>query len=175
MLNKTDTYIEQISRNTQNFHLEVLGFFLRDEEGNGNTAFFCRKQICNRKISNSLNVKYQMGLILRIRHLNLAVCMWGRELISTCSTRLPTRKHPGLWALLLAPSHCTGETRCSCRSRGCFRYARASHLALHAHVWSAFLPVRRRKRKCYFACMFLQHDDEDKSLKNNLGSYFHWP
>lgn len=58
-----------------------------------------------------------MGHILRLKHLNLGVCMWCRELINTCSTRLPTHNHLGL-GVLLAPSHCTAETRMPQVSQG---------------------------------------------------------
>lgn len=104
------------------------------------------------KISNYLNIKHQMRVILRLRPLNLGVCMWSRMLISACSTQFPTRKHLWLW-IHLAPSCSTHRT---------------SHLILHVHIQSAFLPVWRTERKCYFSHTLLQHSDGDKSFEEQF-------
>lgn len=104
------------------------------------------------KISNYLNIKHQMRVILRLRHLNLGVCKWSRELISTHSTQFPAHKHLWLW-VHVAPNHGT---------------LRTSHLVLHAHIQSAFLPVWRIERKCYISYMLLQYSNGDKSFKEQF-------
>lgn len=145
------------------FYLEFC-FFLRDEEGSTNTSFFYRKQICNWEISDSLNVKYQMGLIWRLRHLNLgAVCdVWSSSVYVQLSCLHISIQGFGN---ISCPPDTDLEMWVSCWSCRCLRYPRAFHLALHAHIWSAFLPVWGRKRKRYFACMLLHDDDWNKTWR----------
>lgn len=130
-------------------------FFLGKKRGTQIQNYFTGSRSVS-KNSNSLNLKYQMRIILRGRHLNLGVCMWSRELISVCSTLFPTHKHLWLW-VHLARSRSTRRT---------------SHLALHSHIQSVPLPVWRIKRKCYFHTNSCNTVMEKNYLKNYLGSYF---
>lgn len=147
MLNRTDKHRTGFWKYS-NVCKELFFFFLgKKRETKTQVSFTSSRSVW--KNSNSLNVKHQMRIILRLRHLNLGVCTWRRELISVCSTQFPIYKRLGLWVHLVP----------SCST------LRISHLEPHAYIWSAFLSVWRLKRKCYFSYMLLQHSDGDKSFK----------